>query len=271
MSNFSESVDYIRLTCQSIPDIGIILGTGLGGLVRELEIEHTFSYADIPHFPLSTVESHAGKLLFGRLAGKNVVVMLGRFHAYEGYSMQQITYPVRVMKLLGIRTLFVSNIAGGINPEYCKGDLMVLDDHINLQSGNPLTGPNLSEFGPRFPDMCAPYDPELVREALRIGKEEGWKMHKGVYVAVNGPNLETRAEYRFLGRIGADVVGMSTVPEVIAGVHMGLRILAISLISDECNPDCLMPVSLQEILEVASEAEPKLTKLFTRLLEETDC
>jgi purine-nucleoside phosphorylase len=266
MNKFTETLDFIRQTYQGKPSIGIILGTGLGGLVKEIEIEHEFSYATLPHFSISTVESHAGKLLVGKLAGKEVVVMQGRFHAYEGYDMQQITYPVRIMKLLGIESLIVSNISGGINPNYRKGDFMVLDDHINLQSGNPLTGKNLTEFGPRFPDMSRPYNPEYINLTLQIASEKGYKAHKGIYVAVNGPNLETRAEYRFLSIIGADVVGMSTVPEVLVAVHMNLKILAISLISDECDPDNLVPVSLPEMLEVAAVAEPKLTSLIVEVL-----
>lgn len=268
MNIFSETLEFLRLHYKGTPEIGIILGTGLGGLAKEIKVEKIFSYADIPHFPVSTVESHAGKLIFGELSGKKVVVMQGRFHAYEGYDMKQITYPVRIMKLLGIESLVISNIAGGINTQYQKGDFMILDDHINLQSGNPLTGPNLDEFGPRFPDMCSPYYEEYIDAAWRIAKNENIRIHKGVYVAVNGPNLETRAEYRFLSRIGADVVGMSTIPEVIVGVHMGLKIFAISLISDECNPDELAPVSIEEIIAVASEAEPKLTNLIKKFLKE---
>lgn len=266
MKTFTETIDFIRKSYQGEPKIGIILGTGLGGLAKEIKVEKEFSYAELPHFPLSTVESHVGKLILGTLAGKKVVVMQGRFHAYEGYDMQQITYPVRIMKLLGIESLIISNISGGINPGYRKGDFMVLDDHINLQSGNPLTGPNLTEFGPRFPDMSRPYHPEYVSLALQLASEKGYKTHKGVYVAVNGPNLETRAEYRFLSTIGADAVGMSTVPEVIVAVHMNLKVLAISLISDECDPDNLVPVSLPELLEVAAAAEPKLSKLIMEVL-----
>jgi len=266
MKKFTETIEFINNSYHGKPTVGIILGTGLGGLAKEIEVEKEFSYTSLPHFPISTVESHAGKLIFGSLAGKKVVVMQGRFHAYEGYDMQQITYPVRVMKMLGIESLIISNIAGGINSGYCKGDFMILEDHINLQSGNPLTGPNLSEFGPRFPDMSQPYNPEYIELALQIAGEKGFKAHKGTYVAVNGPNLETRAEYRFLSIIGADAVGMSTVPEVIAAVHMNLKVLAVSLISDECNPDNLVPVSLPELLEVAAAAEPKLTNLIMELL-----
>lgn len=265
MEGFFESVDFIREKYSGTPELGIILGTGLGGLVREICSPLELSYRDIPHFPVSTVETHAGKLIFGQLAGKETVVMQGRFHFYEGYSMQQIVYPVRIMKLLGIKTLFISNVAGGINTRYRKGDMMILDDHINMQSANPLTGKNLDVFGPRFPDMCQPYASRLIDKAWEIAHEESVRIHKGVYAAVNGPNLETRAEYRFLGKIGADAVGMSTVPEVIAAKHAGLEVFAISLITDECDPDYLQPVSVSEIIEVASASEPKLTRILSKM------
>ncbi|MCS7085175.1 MAG: purine-nucleoside phosphorylase, partial [Bacteroidia bacterium] len=238
------------------------------GLVESIEVEKQLAYNFIPHFPISTVESHFGKLIFGHLGGKAVVAMQGRMHYYEGYSMQQITYPIRILKLLGVQTLLLSNAAGALNPAYRKGDMMVLDDHINLLPENPLRGPNLEDFGPRFPDMSRPYDPELIAAAEDIARQEGYRLHRGVYCAVQGPNLETRAEYRFMRVIGADVVGMSTVPEVIVARHMGLRTFAVSILTDECDPDHLHPVALSDILEVARAAEPKLTRLMHRLVEE---
>lgn len=261
-----EALDYIKKSIESTPKIGIILGTGLGGLVNEIEIEKTISYNHIPHFPISTVESHFGKLIFGKIGGKLVVAMQGRFHFYEGYNMQEITFPVRVMKLLGIESLFISNAAGGLNLDYKKGDLMIIDDHINLQTANPLTGPNLDSFGPRFPDMSAPYSKPLIKAAEEIAQQNNYRVHTGVYVAVNGPNLETRAEYRFLRIIGADVVGMSTVPEVIVANHMGLRTFAVSVITDECDPDHLEPVDVADIIAVAGEAEPRMTHILKELI-----
>ncbi|MEM6262810.1 MAG: purine-nucleoside phosphorylase [Bacteroidota bacterium] len=265
-ATFNEALEYIRRQYKEDVSIGIILGTGLGGLVEEIEVEKVIPYNFIPHFPISTVESHFGKLIFGKIGGKKVVAMQGRFHYYEGYSMQEITFPVRIMKLLGVETLFISNAAGGINLGYKLGDLMVLDDHINLQIANPLIGPNLAEFGPRFPDMSCPYDPELTVRALEIAKEKEFRVHKGVYVAVTGPNLETRAEYRFLGRIGADVVGMSTVPEVIVANHMSIKTFAISVVTDECDPDNLEPVTLEGVIAAAREAEPKMTYILKNLI-----
>ena len=268
LDHLSETHRYVADKITSVPDVGIVLGTGLGGLTQEIQAEHTFSYADIPHFPVSTVESHDGKLIYGTLGDKKVFAMQGRFHAYEGYTMSQITYPIRLMHLLGIKTLFISNVSGGINTRYEKGDLVIIEDHINLQTANPLTGPNLDDFGPRFPDMSQPYDPELIHLAWQVAKEESYRIHKGVYVAVNGPNLETRAEYRFLRTLGADMVGMSTVPEVIVARHQNMRVLAVSIITDLCDPDQLEPVAVSEIIRVAGEAEPKLTKLFYRIINE---
>ncbi|RMG26917.1 MAG: purine-nucleoside phosphorylase [Bacteroidetes bacterium] len=262
----NEAFDYIRRLYDKSPGIGIILGTGLGGLVEEIEIERSISYNHIPHFPISTVESHFGRLIFGKIGGKDIVAMQGRFHFYEGYSMAEITFPLRVLKMLGIHTLFISNAAGGLNPTYRKGDLMILDDHINLQTANPLTGPNLDKFGPRFPDMSQPYDKTLIARAEEIAKQHHYPVHTGVYVAVIGPNLETRAEYRFLRMIGGDVVGMSTVPEVIVANHMSLRTFAISVITDECDPDHLEPVDVAEIIRVAGEAEPKMTHILSSLI-----
>src|SRR3569833_1539016 len=248
------------------PEVGIILGTGLGGLVSEIEVEKQLMYSNIPDFPISTLEFHSGKLIFGTLAGKKVVAMQGRLHYYEGYTMQQITFPVRVMKMLGIKTLFVSNASGSLNANIKKGDLMVIADHINLQHLNPLIGRNEEDLGPRFPDMSEPYQRALIKKALGIAQEYNITCHKGVYVAVTGPNLETRAEYRYLRIIGGDAVGMSTVPEVIVANHMGLPVFAISVLTDEGFPDELKPVSLDEILAVAHEAEPKMTLILKKLI-----
>src|SRR5579884_2376277 len=263
-----EAAGAIRAKWPGQPRAGIILGTGLGGLVEDIAAEATIPYEAIPHFPRSTVISHAGRLVCGRLAGKPVLAMEGRFHFYEGYSLQEITLPVRVMKALGCDTLIVSNACGGMNPQWGKGDLMVIDDHINLMGDNPLIGPNDDRLGERFPDMCRPYDPDLIALAQRVALEEKIVCHKGVFVAVPGPNLETRAEYRFLRGIGADVVGMSTVPEVIVGVHSKLRILGLSVITDMCLPDALEPVRLEDIVATANAAEKKLRVLVRRVVEE---
>ncbi|MCB9231745.1 MAG: purine-nucleoside phosphorylase [Bacteroidia bacterium] len=269
MNKLTEALEYIRQQWHGPdPEVGIVLGTGLGGLVGEIEVEKEIAYNFIPHFPISTVESHFGKLIFGRIGGKRVVAMQGRFHLYEGYSMEQITFPIRILKLLGIRTLYISNAAGGMNLGYQKGDLMVIDDHINLQVSSPLVGPNLSDLGPRFPDMSCPYSPRLNALALKIAQEEGITLRKGVYVAVMGPNLETRAEYRFLRMIGADVVGMSTVPEVIVCNHMGLECFAISVVTDLCDPDHLEVASVEDIIAVAMKSEPKLTRILSRMIRE---
>lgn len=262
----NEALAYIRKMTSHTPKIGIVLGTGLGGLISEIKIEKSIPYNFIPSFPISTVESHFGRLIFGYIENLPVVAMQGRFHYYEGYSMQEITFPIRILKQLGIETLFISNAAGGLNLDYKKGDLMVIEDHINLQSENPLAGPNLKSYGPRFPDMSAPYDRDLIDKALEIGKDMEISLHEGVYVSVNGPNLETRAEYRFLRMIGADVVGMSTVPEVIVARHMDLRVFAISVITDECDPDNLMPVDVAEIIETAAKAEPHMTSILCKLI-----
>ncbi len=267
LERIAQTTSYIKQRLGDFePEVGIILGTGLGGLVDEIEIEKQLMYSNIPDFPISTLEFHAGKLIFGRLEGRKVVAMQGRLHFYEGYTMQQITFPVRVMKLLGIKTLFVSNASGALNPAYRKGDLMVIDDHINLQPMNPLIGPNEPELGPRFPDMSEPYQTGLIAKALDIARANNITCHKGVYVAVNGPNLETKAEYRFLRIIGGDAVGMSTVPEVIVANHMGLPVFAISVLTDEGFPDDLHPVSVEEILAVAHEAEPKMTLILKQLI-----
>lgn len=269
MENINEAVAYIQSHYDGRPEIGIVLGTGLGGLVTEIEIEKEIAYNFIPHFPVSTVESHFGKLIFGTIGEKKVVAMQGRFHYYEGYSMADITFPIRVLHQLGVRTLYISNAAGGMNLDYQKGDLMIIDDHINLQPANPLIGPNIDEFGPRFPDMSRPYDQGLIKHAQDIAKEESIRAHTGVYVSVTGPNLETRAEYRFLRIIGADVVGMSTVPEVIVATHMGIRTFAISVVTDLCDPDNLEPANVEDIIATARNAEPRLTRILSRMVRES--
>lgn len=262
-----QAKEAIQARWQGKPKVGLILGTGLGGLVEEVAVEASFPYGEVPHFPVSTAPGHAGRLVCGQLGGKTVMAMEGRFHYYEGYSLQQITLPVRVMKAMGCEILLVSNACGGMNPQYQKGDIMLIEDHINLIGDNPLIGPNDERLGPRFPDMCWPYDRELLALARRIALEEKIVCHQGVFVAVSGPNLETRAEYRFLRGIGADVVGMSTVPEVIVGVHSGLRNVGFSIITDMCLPDALEPVELSEIIATANLAEKKLRILVRRLIE----
>ena len=267
ISNINETLEVIKKhTSESYP-VGIILGTGLGGLVTDIDIKQQIKYEDLPHFPISTVESHHGKLIFGKIGDKNVVAMQGRFHFYEGYSMQQITYPVRVMKFLGVKTLLVSNACGGMNPDYRKGDVMIMTDHINMLGDNPLIGKNEDELGPRFPDMSEPYNFELIKLAEKIAGENNIKVQKGVYVAVPGPNLETRAEYRFLRQAGADVVGMSTIPENIVANHMGMKVLGISIVTDECFPDTLKPVNVEEIIAAAMQAEPKMTLIMKELIK----
>jgi purine-nucleoside phosphorylase len=249
------------------PEVGIILGTGLGGLADEISIEAAIPYQELPGFPLSTVESHAGRLLLGQLGTTSVVAMQGRFHRYEGYSLGEVTFPVRVMHALGARTLIVSNACGGMHPLWSPGDLVLLSDHINLLGDNPLIGFNDDRLGPRFPDMSAPYDPELRSMARAVALDLGIVLREGVYVAVPGPNLETRAEYRMLRGMGADVVGMSTVPEVIVAVHAGMRTVGISIITDQCLPDALEPANIERIIETARRAEPSLTRLITGLVE----
>ncbi|MCC5904847.1 MAG: purine-nucleoside phosphorylase [Balneolaceae bacterium] len=262
-----EALSYIQSQTELRPNYMLILGTGLGQLADEMVVETEIPYDQIPHFPVSTVESHAGKLLFGSLGGKDVVAMQGRFHFYEGYTMQQIAFPVRVLKANGADCLFVSNACGGMNPSYKRGDIMLIRDHINLLGDNPLIGPNDDELGPRFPDMSDPYTERLRDIAQTVALEEAIAMHQGVYVSVAGPMLETRAEYRYLRFIGADVVGMSTVPEVISAVHMGMDVLGISVITDECFPDALEPVIIEDILDAAAMAEPKMTRVIIRVLE----
>ncbi|HKP16456.1 MAG TPA: purine-nucleoside phosphorylase [Gemmatimonadaceae bacterium] len=257
----------VRARFARVPDVAIVLGTGLGGLAREMDVEATVEYADIPGFPLSTVESHAGQLLCGTLGGKSVVAMQGRFHRYEGYSLQQVTFPIRVLRALGAETLVVSNACGGMRQEWAAGDLMLIADHINLLGDNPLVGENDDRLGVRFPDMSAPYDADLRALAHVVAREQGTVLREGVYIAVTGPNLETRAEYRMLRTIGADVVGMSTVPEVIVAVQGGMRVLGLSIITDQCIPETLVPAELATIIAVAGRAEPHLTALVRGVLE----
>ena len=262
-----EAATVVRERFDRRPEVAIILGTGLGRLGAEIATSVAVEYTEIPYFPLSTVESHAGRLLCGTLAGKSVIAMQGRFHRYEGYSLQQVTFPVRVLHALGARTLIVSNACGGMHPLWSAGDLMLIADHINLLGDNPLTGPNDDRLGPRFPDMSNAYDAELRAIARRVALDRGIELREGVYVAVSGPNLETRAEYRFLRAIGADVVGMSTVPEVIVAVQAGMRVLGVSIITDMCLPDSLEPATVEKIIGVANRAEPRLTQLVTGVLE----
>ena len=267
-AQIDAAVAAIRDQWRGRPRVGIILGTGLGKLAEEIQAEASIDYNTIPYFARSTAIGHKGRLVCGKLAGVPVVAMEGRFHAYEGYSLQQITLPVRAMKALGVDLLVVTNAAGGMNPQYTQGDIMVIEDHINLMGVNPLVGINDDRLGPRFPDMVRPYDPALLARALELGRQENTPMHKGVFVAVLGPNLETRAEYRFLRLIGADVVGMSTVPEVLVAVHAGLRVLGFSIITDMCLPDALKPADIDEIIATAHRAEPKLRKIVTTIVSE---
>ncbi len=263
----NESIEYLKRKIGDFePEVGIVLGTGLGALVKDIKVEHSIMYSSIPNFPISTLEFHSGKLIFGELEGKKVVAMQGRLHYYEGYSMKQITFPIRVLKSLGIKHLLVSNAAGSLNSNFKKGDLMVINDHINLQPESPLRGINDSDLGPRFPDMSQPYNRKLIAAGLKIAKEADITCHQGVYVAVTGPNLETKAEYNYLRIIGGDAVGMSTVPEVIVANHMGLPVFAISVLTDEGFTEVLLPVSLEEIIETASKAEPKMTIILSKLI-----
>jgi purine-nucleoside phosphorylase len=269
LERIEAAAQVVRARFDRRPDAAIILGTGLGGLASKISVEATIEYGDIPGFPLSTVESHAGRLLCGTLSGKTVVAMQGRFHRYEGYSLGQVTFPVRVLRALGAETLIVSNACGGMHPLWAAGDLMVIADHINLLGDNPLIGPNDDRLGPRFPDMSEPYDGKLRELARTVASELRITLREGVYVSVPGPNLETRAEYRFLRGLGADVVGMSTVPEVIVAKHGGMRVLGLSIITDQCLPDALEEASVEKIIAVASRAEPNLTALVCGVLERT--
>jgi len=267
LERVERAAEVVRTQFARQPDAVIVLGTGLGGLASRIAVEAAIEYLDIPGFPLSTVESHAGRLLCGTLSGKTVIAMQGRFHRYEGYSLQQVTFPVRVLRALGADTLIVSNACGGMHPLWAPGELMLIADHINLLGDSPLIGPNDDRLGPRFPDMSEPYDGALRRVARDVAADLRIRLREGVYVAVPGPNLETRAEYRFLRGIGADVVGMSTVPEVIVAIHGGMRVLGISIITDQCLPDALEPASVEKIIAVAGRAEPDLTALVCGVLE----
>jgi len=262
----NETVEFLNSQTQLKPEIGIILGTGLGALADDIEKDAVIPYDKIPNFPLSTVEFHAGKLIFGKLNGKKVVAMQGRFHYYEGYTMKQITFPVRVMKQLGVETLLISNACGGINSNMKPGDIMLIEDHINLLGDNPLIGENDPRLGPRFPDMSEPYDRELIKLAEELAEDINVDIHKGVYAAMTGPNLETAAEYKFLRIIGADVIGMSTIPEDIVAVHSGMRVLGVSVITDACVPEELKPANIEEIIRISKEAEPKLTRLMREVV-----
>jgi len=269
-ARIDEAVGAIRFRSALRPRVGIVLGTGLGALAARIRVEASIPYPEIPHFVRSTVETHAGRLLLGTLAGQPVVAMEGRFHRYEGYTLQEVTFPVRVMRALGAETLIVSNASGGMNPLWNPGDLVLVTDHINLLGDNPLVGPNEDALGPRFCDMSEPYDPRLRELAREVALERGFPLRSGVYVAVPGPNLETRAEYRMLRTMGADVVGMSTVPEVIVAVHGGMRVLCVSIITDACLPDALEPTDLGTIVATAREAEPRLTALVEGVMERMD-
>lgn len=266
LEKIRATAEFLKERIPSNPEVGIILGTGLGGLAAKIDIEKELEYSDIPNFPISTVEGHSGKLIFGNLGGKNVVAMKGRFHYYEGYNMSQVTFPVRVMKLLGIKTLFVSNASGGMNPEFEIGDLMIINDHINLLP-NPLIGPNINEFGPRFPDMSKPYDPILMSKAEAIAKELGIKVHRGCYVGTTGPTFETPKEYQYFRIIGGDAVGMSTIPEVIVARHMSIPVFAMSIVTDLGIPGRIVEVSHEEVQEVGKRAEAKMTQIMTKLIE----
>jgi len=265
--HIQAAANVIRTFCKRKPSIGIILGTGLGRLAAAIEHSTVIPYAEIPHFPRTTVETHAGELVIGELAGKVVATLSGRFHYYEGYSMQEITFPVRVLKSLGAELLATSGACGGMNPQYRRGDLMVVEDHINLMGDNPLIGPNDDSLGPRYPDMSRPYDPTLMDLSMNAALQMGIRCHTGVYVAVAGPNLETRAEYRFLRAIGADVVGMSVVPEVLVAAHSGMRVLGMAVVTDMCLPDALQPADIGEIIKTANAAERKMTAIVERVVK----
>ena len=264
-----ESVNYLKNKGFDRPEFGIVLGTGLGKLVDAIENRIEAHYNQIPFFPLATVEFHTGKLIYGSIEGKKVVVMQGRFHLYEGYDFLDITYPIRVMHMLGIQKLFISNAAGAINLDYKKGDMMLIEDHLNLQGGSPLGFKNVAEYGDRFVDMSEPYDKKMSEQLIAIAKKEGITLHLGVYASVVGPQLETKAEYRMLKILGADAVGMSTVPEVIVANHLRLPMIAVSVLTDECDPDNLKPVNIQEIIKIAGDTEPKMVKLFKELIKKT--
>lgn len=262
-----ETTEYIHQQIKEQPVIGIVLGTGLGGLVKEIKIQHTLNYCDIPNFPVSTVESHSGKLIFGELGGKKVIAMQGRFHYYEGYNMEQVTFPIRVMKMLGIKKLLVSNASGGVNPAYEIGEIMFINDHINLFPESPLRGKNMDELGPRFPDMSDPYDQEMLKLAKEIAAANKIKVVEGIYAGLTGPALETPAEYNYIRTIGADTIGMSTVPEVIVARHMSIPVFALSIITDLGVPGKIKKVNVEEIIAVARKQEPKMTLILKELIE----
>ena len=266
LEKINEAVEYLGKHTDVQPELGIILGTGLGGLVNEINIIDTISYEDIPNFPVSTVESHSGKLIFGELGGKHVVAMQGRFHFYEGYSLQEVTFPVRVMKLLGIKRLVVSNASGGVNPDYEIGEIMILNDHINLFPGNPLIGKNIDDLGPRFPDMSDAYDVDMIAIAEKVAEENNIRVAKGIYAGLTGPTLETPAEYKMINILGADAVGMSTVPEIIVARHMEIPCFAVSIITDLGVEGKIKKVSVQDVIEVANRQEPKMTKIIKELI-----
>lgn len=266
LEKINEAVEYLVKQTDVQPELGIILGTGLGGLVNEINIIDTISYEDIPNFPVSTVESHSGKLIFGELGGKHVVAMQGRFHFYEGYSLQEVTFPVRVMKLLGIKRLVVSNASGGVNPDYEIGEIMILNDHINLFPGNPLIGKNIDDLGPRFPDMSDAYDLDMIAIAEKVAAENNIRVAKGIYAGLTGPTLETPAEYKMINILGADAVGMSTVPEIIVARHMEIPCFAVSIITDLGVEGKIQKVSVQDVIEVANRQEPKMTKIIKELI-----
>ena len=266
LEELQESAEYLRDRGIDEVDVAIVLGTGLGGLVEAIDIQKTWSYSQIPHLPVATVEQHFGKLIYGLLAGKKVLAWQGRFHFYEGYSMEQVVKPVRISRMLGAETMLISNASGSLNPEFKKGGLMLIEDHINLLPDTPLRGANLVSLGERFPDMSCPYDVKLRSLLKEIAIDSGINLDEGVYCSVAGPQLETRAEYRYLRTIGADAVGMSTVPEVIAAAHMGMPCAAVSVLTDDCNPDDLEPFNMSEVIAMAEQAEPLLTKLFVHLL-----
>jgi len=266
--HLQESISFLKSQGINIPEIGIVLGTGLGKIVNEIQIEKEIAYADIPHFPKATVEFHSGKLIYGTLENKKILVMAGRFHLYEGYNLWEVTYGIRTMHGLGIQKLLVSNAAGAINLNYKKGDLMLLDDHINLQGSSPLAFANVGEFGTQFTDMLAPYSKEINEQLKAIALQHNINLHEGVYASVVGPQLETRAEYRMLRILGADAVGMSTVPEIIVANHLNIETVAVSVLTDECDPDNLQPVNIEEIISIAGEAEPKMITLFKELIKQ---
>lgn len=268
LQKIHRAYEYLAGYHSKRPDVGIVLGTGLGGLLADVEAEAAVNYQDIPHFPISTVDSHFGKLIFGKIGGKSVVIMKGRFHYYEGYSMKKVTFPIRVMKLLGIKHLIISNAAGGLSPEFSVGDCMVIEDHIDLFPENPLRGRNLDTLGPRFPDMSESYDKTLIGKAFAIAKEKGLHLHQGIYAGLPGPNLETRSEYKYLRTIGADAVGMSTVPEVIVARHMDIPVFALSAITDLCTPGNVQKISIEDVIAAAAVAEPKMTTIIQALIEQ---